>query len=119
MTRAAAALRTLAVAASLAAACLTIRAAPAMAAGPPATGRIAFDDFVTGQIYAVNPDGTALAQLTHEPKRFTAQWPGLVAQWVPHPVRPAQPVEWHGPHLDHERQRNRPAAACFRRAGLS
>jgi Tol biopolymer transport system component len=79
MTRAAAALRTLAVAASLAAACLTTRAAPAMAAGPPVTGRIAFDDFVTGQIYAVNPDGTGLAQLTHEPKGFAARWPG----WSP------------------------------------
>ena len=75
MTRAATALRTLAVTASLAAACLTIRAAPAMAAGPPATGRIAFDDFVTGQIYAVNPDGTGLAQLTHEPKGFVGRWP--------------------------------------------
>jgi TolB protein len=28
-------------------------------------GRIAFWDFMTGQIYAVNPDGTGLAQLTH------------------------------------------------------
>ena len=64
MRRAVAALRTLAVAASLAAACLAIPAAPAMAGGPPATGRIAFSDFVTNQIYAVNPDGTGLAQLT-------------------------------------------------------
>jgi Tol biopolymer transport system component len=79
MTRAAAALRTLAVAASLTAACLMVTAAPAMAAGPPATGRIAFDDFVTGQVYAVNPDGTALAQLTHEPKGIVARWPG----WSP------------------------------------
>ena len=50
---------------------------------PPATGRIAFDDFVTGQIYAVNPDGTGLAQLTHEPKKFTAQWPA----WSPNGSR--------------------------------
>jgi Tol biopolymer transport system component len=28
-------------------------------------GRIAFWDFITGQIYAVNPDGTGLVQLTH------------------------------------------------------
>jgi Tol biopolymer transport system component len=79
MARAAAALRILTVAASLAAACLTISATPATAAGPPATGRIAFDDFVTGQIYAVNPDGTGLAQLTHEPSGIAARWPG----WSP------------------------------------
>ena len=79
MTRAAAALRTLAVAASLAAACLMVTAAPAMAADRAAAGRIAFDDFVTGQIYAVNPHGTGLAQLTHEPKGLAARWPA----WSP------------------------------------
>ena len=50
-----------------------------MAAGPPATGRIAFSDFVTSQIYAVNPDGTGLAQLTHEPQGIAARWP----DWSP------------------------------------
>lgn len=79
MRRAVAALRTLAVAAALAAAGLTITAAPAAAAGPPATGRIAFWDFVTNQIYAVNPDGTGLAQLTHEPQGISAQGPA----WSP------------------------------------
>ena len=79
MRRAVAALRTLAVAASLAAAGLTITAPPAVAAGPPATGRIAFWDFVTNQIYAVNPDGTGLAQLTHEPQGVSAQGP----DWSP------------------------------------
>ncbi len=79
MRRAVAALGTLAVAASLAAAGLTITASPAVAAGPPATGRIAFFDFVTNQIYAVNPDGTGLAQLTHEPQGISAQGPG----WSP------------------------------------
>jgi hypothetical protein len=67
------------VAASLAAACLAIPAAPAKAGGAPAAGRIAFSDFVTNQIYAVNPDGTALAQLTHEPSGVAARWPG----WSP------------------------------------
>jgi len=67
------------VAASLAAAGLTITAPPAVAAGPPATGRIAFWDFVTNQIYAVNPDGTGLAQLTHEPQGVSAQGP----DWSP------------------------------------
>jgi Tol biopolymer transport system component len=79
MRRAVAALRALAVTASLAAACLAIPAAPAIAAGPPATGRIAFSDFVTSQIYAANPDGTGLAQLTHEPSGIAARWPG----WSP------------------------------------
>jgi Tol biopolymer transport system component len=79
MRRAVAALRALAVAASLAAAGLTITASPAAAAGPPATGRIAFWDFVTNQIYAVNPDGTGLAQLTHEPQGISAQGP----DWSP------------------------------------
>jgi TolB protein len=67
------------VAASLAAAGLAIGAGPATAASPPATGRIAFSDFVTNQIYAVNPDGTGLAQLTHEPAGIAARWPG----WSP------------------------------------
>ena len=102
MRRAVAALGALAVAASLAAGSLTITAAPAAATSPPATGRIAFSDFVTSQIYAVNPDGTALAQLTREPEGDRGALARLVAQWIPHPVRPVQPVEWHGPHLDHE-----------------
>jgi TolB protein len=78
----------LAVAASFATACLTITVAPAAAAGPPAagppgTGRIAFDDFMTGQVYAVNPDGAGLAQLTHEPSGIAARWP----DWSPHGSR--------------------------------
>jgi Tol biopolymer transport system component len=79
MRRAGAALWTLAVAVSLAAAGLTITASPAVAAGPPGTGRIAFWDFVTNQIYAVNPDGTGLAQLTREPQGISAQGP----DWSP------------------------------------
>jgi TolB protein len=80
--------RALAAAATLAAASLTITAAPAAAAaspaaGPPGTGRIAFDDFMTGQVYAVNPDGAGLAQLTHEPNGIAARWPG----WSPHGSR--------------------------------
>ena len=79
MRRAVATLRALAVAATLAAAGLTTPAEPAVAAGPPAAGRIAFWDFMTGQIYAVNPDGTGLAQLTHEPQGIAAQGP----DWSP------------------------------------
>jgi Tol biopolymer transport system component len=98
MKRAVAAPR-LTVAAALAAACLTISAAPAQAAGSrtagraatgspadsrvaaslPADGRIVFDDIVTRQIYTVNPDGTGLAQLTHEPAGIAARWP----DWSP------------------------------------
>jgi Tol biopolymer transport system component len=37
----------------------------ARATFPGTNGRIAFDDFVTGQTYAINPDGTGLVQLTH------------------------------------------------------
>jgi TolB protein len=70
-------------AASLAAASLTVTAAPAAAAGPPGNGRIAFADFVTNQVYAVNPDGTALAQLTHEPNGIAARWPS----WSPNGSR--------------------------------
>ena len=97
MTRAAAASARLAVAATLALGCLTISTAPALAAGSqtagraaaalgraagglPADGRIAFSDFVTQQIYTVNPDGTGLVQLTHEPApRLAARWPN----WSP------------------------------------
>lgn len=39
-------------------------AGPAGAQYPGTNGRIAFDDYITGQIYAVNPDGTGLRQLT-------------------------------------------------------
>jgi TolB protein len=42
-------------------------------------GRIAFWDGITGQIYAVNPDGTALAQLTHVARGQTAANPA----WSP------------------------------------
>src|SRR5215467_6502067 len=83
MRRVLAASRALAVAASLAAASLTITAAPAGAAGQPAAGRIAFSDFMTNQVYAVNPDGTALAQLTHEPNGIAARWPS----WSPNGSR--------------------------------
>src|SRR5215475_11256360 len=83
MRRAAAALRALAVAASLAAAGPAITVAPAMAAAPPVTGRIAFWDFVTNQIYAVNPDGTGLAQLTRDPQGISAQGP----DWSPDGAR--------------------------------
>jgi TolB protein len=71
------------VAASFATACLTITAVPAAAAGPPGTGRIAFSDFMTGQVYAVNPDGSGLAQLTHEPNGIAARWP----DWSPNGSR--------------------------------
>ena len=83
MRRALAAPRALVVAASLAAASLAITAAPAAAAGPPGTGRIAFSDFMTNQVYAVNPDGTGLAQLTHEPNGIAARWPS----WSPNGSR--------------------------------
>src|SRR5215472_19084277 len=109
MTRAAAASARLAVAAALALGCLTISAAPALAAHSqtagrvaapavsrvaadlPADGRIAFTDFTTNQLYTVNPDGTGLVQLTHEPAGIAARWPSwsrdgsriLFVRWKP------------------------------------
>jgi Tol biopolymer transport system component len=41
-------------------------------------GRIAFADYMSGQIYAVNPDGSGLAQLTHF-RSLAADWP----RWSP------------------------------------
>jgi Tol biopolymer transport system component len=79
MRRAPTAARVLALAASLVAACLTTTAASSAAGATPTDGRIAFFDYVTGQIYAVNPGGTALTQLTHEPDGIAAQWP----DWSP------------------------------------
>jgi Tol biopolymer transport system component len=46
-------------------------------AGP--VGRIAFSDYTTGQIYAVNPDGTGLRQLTHGKPGSVAD----AASWSP------------------------------------
>jgi Tol biopolymer transport system component len=46
---------------------LALSLLPAIAGGvapTPGNGRIAFDDWQTGQIYTVNPDGTGLVQLT-------------------------------------------------------
>ena len=33
---------------------------------------IAFSDFTTGQVYAVNPDGTGMTQLTHTNANYAA-----------------------------------------------
>jgi Tol biopolymer transport system component len=56
---------------------LAFTPARALAAFPGSNGRIAFEDFVTHQIYAINPDGSGLAQLTHEPSdrhAFLPSW---------------------------------------------
>jgi Tol biopolymer transport system component len=62
-------------------AALTLGAAstPASATYPGPDGRIAFVDFMTGQIYAVNPDGTGLAQLTHTDARHATLSPEWTA----------------------------------------
>lgn len=54
-------------------------ASPASATFPGRDGRIAFVDFLTGQIYAVNPDGTGLAQLTHTDARHATLFPEWTA----------------------------------------
>jgi TolB protein len=51
--------------------------APATATYPGPNGRIVFDDFNTGQLYSVNPDGTSLRQLTDLPEgsfAFQPDW---------------------------------------------
>jgi Tol biopolymer transport system component len=52
---------------------------PASATFAGREGRIAFGDFNTGQIYAVNPDGTGLTQLTHTDDRHVTLFP----EWTP------------------------------------
>ena len=42
-------------------------------------GRIAFSDFMTGQIYAVNPDGSGLDRLTHIGSKLAADSPSWSA----------------------------------------
>jgi Tol biopolymer transport system component len=54
---------------------LAFAPARALATFPGSNGRIAFDDFTTHQIYAVNPDGSALLQLTHQPSGHAAFLP--------------------------------------------
>jgi Tol biopolymer transport system component len=61
------------------AALILAQAGAAHATSAGRDGRIAFWDFMTGQIYAVNPDGTALAQLTHVAQGQTAADPA----WSP------------------------------------
>ena len=54
-----------------------VAAGPADATFPGANGKIAFADFKTGQIYSINPDGTALTQLTH------ANGASFMPKWSP------------------------------------
>jgi Tol biopolymer transport system component len=67
---------------------LTLTAAAAVAAlggtsaqatYPGPNGRIAFPDYVSGQVYAVNPDGSGLVQLTHTDANHAADFPS----WSP------------------------------------
>ena len=57
------------------AALLALGAAPAGATFPGPNGRIAFSDYVSGQIFAVNPDGSALGG---SPSRAAGLTPELV-----------------------------------------
>src|SRR5919197_1649983 len=62
---------------------LACGAAPAGATFPGPNGRIAFSDYMSGQIYAVNPDGSALEQLTHTGPSRGTDWPS----WSPNGKR--------------------------------
>jgi Tol biopolymer transport system component len=64
---------------ALTAGLILAQAGAAHAASAGRDGRIAFWDFMTGQIYAVNPDGTGLTQLTHVAKHQMAADPA----WSP------------------------------------
>lgn len=74
-TRRRLALLTLAAMAALAA----LGGASAQATYPGSNGRIAFSDYVSGQVYAVNPDGSGLVQLTHTDGKHAADFPS----WSP------------------------------------
>ena len=58
---------------------LAAGAAPAGATFPGPNGRIAFANYVSGQVYAVNPDGSAFRQLTHTRSTRGAEFPS----WSP------------------------------------
>jgi Tol biopolymer transport system component len=64
---------------ALTAGLILAQAGAAQATSAGGDGRIAFWDFMSGQIYAVNPDGTGLAQLTHVAQGQTAADPA----WSP------------------------------------
>ena len=65
--------------ATVVAALLALGATTAGATFPGPNGRIAFSDYVSGQVYAVNPDGSALRQLTHTKPSRGADFPS----WSP------------------------------------
>src|SRR5919199_77741 len=58
---------------------LLLSAGPARATFPGPNGRIAFADYLSGQIYAVNPDGSAPRQLTHTGRKGFAGNPSWSA----------------------------------------
>jgi Tol biopolymer transport system component len=62
---------------------------PARATFPGQDGRIAFWDYMTGQIYTVNPDGTALVQVTNVPEGHTAADPA----WTPNGTKIAFDID--------------------------
>jgi TolB protein len=79
MTMARQRLQFLVLLAAAVAALAVLGATPAGATFPGPNGRIAFSDYVSGQIYAVNPDGGALRQLTHTKPSRGADFPS----WSP------------------------------------
>ena len=69
-----------ALALSVLCAAMAFGAATANATFPGRAGRIAFADYLSGEIFAVNPNGTKLRQLTHVAgPKWHADWPS----WSP------------------------------------
>jgi TolB protein len=64
---------------ALATALVTLGGGVAYATFPGPNGRIAYSDYVNGQLYAVNPDGSALDQLTNAGPNRLPIWP----DWAP------------------------------------
>jgi TolB protein len=64
---------------AVAAVAMALAAASTDASFPGQNGRIAYDDYTTGQIYTINPDGSKRRQLTNTPKKLAVADPSWSA----------------------------------------
>ena len=91
----------------LAGALVLILATPADATYPGDNGRIAYGNFITGQIYTINPDGTDRLQVTAVGPTHFADGPSWSPDGQEHRLREAHaaPRLRRVGHLDHGRRR--------------